>query len=240
MATIKGIHKQRGRPERRKPATTKPRHAHHFCPNCGHDLQAMRPRRVGDLYADPFGETYWQGRQVKLSATQRLMVNSLLTDGLFVNSLALAERCGITIDSVPVIMTAIRHAFRAVDPPFDMIESDRAHGWRWRERNVVRVAARYGPLIIYDNRECSWQARYRVFLTFNEYIALVYIAERKGEWVDTIELREFINEKTGGNSKFSASSLQTKLRKVFAAVDPSKPIFENKRGRQRGFVRIAK
>lgn len=125
-----------------------------FCPDCGSDLERQRPRRIGDLFADPRGDTIWKGREVILTVAERIILHSLLTAsdrqsrrdvdrGHFISALTIAERSDGAIGSLTVQLASIRRAFRQVDPGFNMIENRSGAGYRWRVgRKVPRVMAR--------------------------------------------------------------------------------------------------
>lgn len=158
------------------------------CPNCHHNLDAERPRQVGDLWADPRGDTTWKGHYVDLSATLRILLHTLLTcadyrsrrvvdDGPFVSALTIAERLDMSIESAKVYISHLRNRFRAVDPEFDQIGTDWGNGWRWNAAgNVSKVVARSrdGVLVCYDNGTVIAR-NHRLYLQPRVGSALTYI-----------------------------------------------------------------
>lgn len=219
-----------------------------FCPRCGTDLDNFRPRRIGDLFADPVGETYWKGQRVELNSTQRIILHSLLTmkhvsrrkteKGFFVSAEALAERVDATYKSIPVQIAYIRNAFRNVDPDFNHIEVSWGHGWRWSQKGEARnVIARMMYLVLHDDGTLLWLNKHRFYLTHKQTSFMKVLMDAKGDWVTGRQLIERAGFKnlTGPNYH----SLQ--LRKLFKQAEPSKVLLETKsggKGSYRGGYRI--
>jgi hypothetical protein len=207
------------------------------CPGCGLDLDQARPKRIGDLYADPLGDTYWKGRPVHLSSTQRLIVDGLVTvrpyqsrrdkeAGYFVSAIALAERSDLSVDSVNVEISRIRGLFRQVDPDFNHIEVSPGAGWRWSEQIVRKVVAAMGPwVVLYDTHEVEWRRIYRIFLSPKEAVAMRLLIEARGEYVGA----EPINLALGWNTPLGAKQACYAIRRKFAKADPATPIMELKK-----------
>ena len=111
------------------------------CPSCGFDLTPFAPIARGDLFIPDRLTVSWQGRRIKLTPQQRLIVLALVkANGETVRRHALGEASGADTDDkldpsnvVDVQICRIRHAFAAVDPMFDQIETVWGEGVRWRQ-----------------------------------------------------------------------------------------------------------
>jgi DNA-binding winged helix-turn-helix (wHTH) protein len=191
----------------------------HFCPRCGVDLEELTVKQVGELIADPIGDTFWKGERVFLSASQRLMLDTLITGagqiskrkidrGFFASVQAIAERADISVDSVKVELSRIRKRFRAVDPSFDHIE----------EQPVQRPVAHWAPskITLFDDNSVSWRSLYRVYLSPDEARGLALIIKARGEPVHVSKLMELI----GKDRQMAGHRLVERIRAKFRAVDP--------------------
>lgn len=199
------------------------------CPGCGLDLSQQRVCEVGELWADPIGDTYWKGKPVRLSATLRLLLHSLLGRN-FISGLVLAERLDATVDSVSVNLTHLRHAFRRVDPAFDQVETSHGEGWRWRTNaGTSKVIARKGQqFTLFANGEVLWRNRFRLFLEHGHQVAaLKLLIEADGPvgWraiCEAIGRQDLIEKGKGGPQQ--VHSVIAALRRRFAEADPKDPI----------------
>ena len=204
------------------------------CPSCGADLRALAPRRLGDLYADPIGDTFWRGQKVRLSPAERIVLHSILTareyqsrrdrdSGHFVPRITIAERADISIGALSVTLTHIRNKFRQVDPDFNHIENE-AGGYRWSLNKVPRPLARSERpvLIVYDNHEVHWRNKYVIQLSEQEAKALVLLIEARGARVSAAVIGGVSNHyKTPVRLGYE---LVRRLRIKFAAADDTFPV----------------
>jgi hypothetical protein len=199
------------------------------CPHCHRDLDELAPKELGDLYADPQGDTFWKGRDVKLNATLRIILNTLIVGnshhsrrdrdgGIFASVLHIAERADIGVESVKVMVSALRGAFRQVDPEFDHIEAG-SNEWRWSETKVRRPLANSQKLrlTVYDNGEADWRGYHRVFLSEQEAKALAMIIKAAGRPVTASELAKA----TSTGTLRMGYAVVGRVRKKFAEVDPN-------------------
>lgn len=109
------------------------------CPKCGTSLEQIEPSaEVGDLSLSLYGDCWWKGKSVRLTTGELAMVHLLVTEpGTYFTVEALNNVRGAEESSgngAAVLICRIRGKFRAVDPGFDAIQSDRAkasRGYRW-------------------------------------------------------------------------------------------------------------
>ncbi len=203
------------------------------CPYCSRDLVALEPVRVGDLYHDPVGETYWKGQKVHLSPSERLILTALANAGgqvtrrthepcYAISASALAERADISVESLPVLMSNLRKSFRLLDPEFNMIETEKGSGYRWATINPSTILiSQVGPrLTVFKNGECVWREKFRLKLSPWETRALVMLMEARGEIVSVEKLATL-----SGSGKFHTGHRVIELlRTKFKQVDPEIPI----------------
>jgi two-component system OmpR family response regulator len=81
-------------------------------------------------------EVTWNGRPVDLSLTQLWMVEALAESpsrALSHNELMRAAKIVVEPNTIAAHVKTIRQAFRAVDPDFAAIRTERGLGYRWRE-----------------------------------------------------------------------------------------------------------
>lgn len=168
----------------------------------------MRPRRIGDLYADPAGDTLWKGREVIITATERILLHSLLTAndrqsrrdvdrGHFVSLMTLADRLDTSTETTKVYVSRIRRAFRLVDPDFDMIENESGVGYRWRvgsKAPAVTARARNGRYVLYDDGSLLLNNCVRVFFDARKAARILAILkaliDAQGDFVTTARLEQ--------------------------------------------------
>lgn len=213
-----------------------------FCPKCGYDLDDARPRRLGDLYADPMGETFWKGERVHLTATERVVLSSIVTTeqraanreelGSYTSGLVIAERADLTIDSVKVVITRLRQAFQQVDPDFDHIETATGFGYRFVMSPVARVLCRLPGLVLQSDGTATWQNRYRIFLNTgkgHQLTIMTALMRAAGELVSNRELIKLINAPCRTGPFIAISG----IRKKFAEADARIPIIIGDKGNRR-------
>lgn len=204
------------------------------CPSCGTDLRSLEPRRIGELYADPIGDTFWKGQKVRLSGAERLVLHSILTlrdyqsrrdrdNGHFVARVTIAERADISINALSVTMTHIRNKFRQIDPEFDQIEGQ-SGGYRWTLNRLPRPLARSDNpvLAVYDSGEAHWRNKYVVQLSEQEAAALVLLIEARGARVLAATLGR-VSEQTKNSTRLGYE-LVRRIRLKFAAADDALPV----------------
>ena len=106
------------------------------CPNCGLDLEKFAPVQRGDLDLQAH-QICWRGQKIQLSITCRLLVSALVrADGQTLTNTALIEAMGYDevrdqFNSLKVLISRTRKAFKVVDPVFDAIETVWGAGYRW-------------------------------------------------------------------------------------------------------------
>lgn len=92
---------------------------------------------VGSLRIDEaLSCIYWQGQKVELSLTHYWLVCELCREpGQARSHRELMKACNIVVEAntITAHVRAIRAAFRAVDPAFDAIRTERGLGYRWVE-----------------------------------------------------------------------------------------------------------
>jgi len=93
--------------------------------------------RTGSLEIDRVrSRVSWRGQPVDLPLTQYWMVAELASGSSAVKShadLMRAARIHVAPNTIAAHMRAIRQRFRAVDPDFDAIRTERGLGYRWLE-----------------------------------------------------------------------------------------------------------
>lgn len=91
---------------------------------------------VGPLAIDP-GHTAicWKGQPIDLSLTHYWMVAELATsapgEAKTASELMTAANISVAPNTVAAHIRTIRARFRAIDPEFDAIRTERGHGYRW-------------------------------------------------------------------------------------------------------------
>jgi DNA-binding response OmpR family regulator len=203
------------------------------CPSCGFDLVKARPIRVGELYADPLGETYWKGKRIEFNANFRLILSGILLASQNRHpaaKLALAERADISLNSVDVFIMKMRDMFKAVDPDFAHIETLWGEGYRWSETPVKQGIVSFPeiPLIMYDNGECHWQGRFMVKLAAsrgknNQVKVLKALAEARGDFLNIDKIQEI----TGIPGRHGVYIVVQAIMDKFAETDPKSRIIIN-------------
>lgn len=224
---------QRGRPPRSRLRRFR------FCPKCGTDLEKLHPIRVGDLYADPIGDTFWKGVEVKLTSTERVILNTLLTceqmrwkrtdsgAGFYVSKEVVAERTDLGVDSLVVVMSRLRSKFVAVDSDFDNIETELKLGWRWSQVRIKKPVARFkSGMILYDDGTLLWMNRYTLELTERERIIMKTLMRARGEYVSTFDLREAV----GISENSALYTLLNGLKAKFKIAGPEYVAVVGRRG----------
>lgn len=196
-----------------------------FCPCCGVDLEKLEPIRLGELYADPMGDTFWKGEPVDLTPTQRLILHSLLTArpssqgkagdaGPFISNWLIAERAGITTASLKSYMSLLRLKFRAIDPGFDHIETGK-NEHRWSEKLLrSKVIASNSDLTLFERGRVLWRNKFSIYLSEVESIVLCELIKADGRPVATRKLSEAC-----GWSERGARRVPRLIRKKFGAAD---------------------
>lgn len=104
-----------------------------FCPGCGHNLRAEQPVSIGALEHDPRGEARWGGRALGLTASEHLVLGSLVAAaGGFVTRPALEERIGYEglTRVTDVYLLRIRRKLGGAGAPVGVIENVRGRGHR--------------------------------------------------------------------------------------------------------------
>lgn len=90
---------------------------------------------VGDLRIDRERSlVYWKGQQVELTLTQLWMVEALarnLRSACSHSELMRAAQIVVEPNTIAAHVKTIRQNFRAVDPDFDAIRTERSLGYRW-------------------------------------------------------------------------------------------------------------
>jgi len=109
------------------------------CPCCGYNLARLEDFELGDLrVSGEFGMVTWRGIAPHLTGTERTIVIALaMAKGGYLRRRALTEAGGFDERQDPdnmlsVFLLRIREAFRKIDPTFDLIESRRGIGLRWK------------------------------------------------------------------------------------------------------------
>lgn len=106
------------------------------CPNCGFDLERVRPMVSGDLEMEAH-EIRWKGRRVPLRLSGRMIVSAVVrADGVPISRNALIEALGCEDANDPFNVVAVqlchaRHAFQNIDPSFVALRTVRDIGVRW-------------------------------------------------------------------------------------------------------------
>jgi DNA-binding response OmpR family regulator len=224
---------RKGRPVPPKPPAPSKEPQFLCCPSCGFDLVKARPVRIGELYADPMGETYWKGKQVPLNANFRLILSGILLASQSNKpalKLALAERADVGLDSVDVFICKLRDKFKQVDPDFNHIETVWGEGYKWSETPVRQTILSFPqiPLVIYDNGECHWQNRYLVKLAMsrgknNQVKVLKALAEARGDFLNIDKIQEI----TGIPGRHGVYIVVQSIMDRFAETDPKSRIIIN-------------
>ena len=113
----------------------------HLCPNCGCDLDPLRPLEWGNIAITERDEIVFQGKRVDLTRCQHRLVESLVrARGRSLTRGVLAERVGGDIDdsTIKKYVERVRHSFRAIDPAFDQLVAVHGFGaYRWAQRSVA-------------------------------------------------------------------------------------------------------
>jgi two-component system OmpR family response regulator len=90
---------------------------------------------VGDLRVDrERSQAYWKAQPVELTLTQLWMVEALarnLRSACSHSDLMRAAQIVVEPNTIAAHMKTIRQRFRAVDPEFDAIRTERSLGYRW-------------------------------------------------------------------------------------------------------------
>lgn len=199
------------------------------------DLQRLEPLVLGDLLADPLGDTFWKGMRVPLTAAERLILHSMLTarpasqgvpgdKGPFIQAWVVAERAGVTASSLPTLISIMRSKFREIDPEFNHIESGKKE-YRWSEKLLRnKIIARNQDMTLYERGEVLWRGFHRIYLSEVEAIVLSELLRADGGYVSPARL--------GAACHWSARSAKRAValvRKKFADADAI-PVIGVRRG----------